>query len=210
MTPGPTIVRKCSACGTLIAELTIASGNTCGARFWTDGKREAPMLPDALWLVKCAHCGALIWINEQKKVGELGPWAPRGKDAARFRSARPPAAPSLDDYFAALSAPIADAQKERYIRLRAWWAGNDCRRQSGHAAPMSDQEIANLRTFLPFLDDADENDRVMKAEVLRELGMFRQAESLLLGTFTDCVARAAAIIRDLVSQQVAAVREMAF
>jgi hypothetical protein len=29
-----------------MAQRTLASGNTIGARFWTDGKMEAPMLPD--------------------------------------------------------------------------------------------------------------------------------------------------------------------
>jgi len=54
MLPGPTIVRKCSTCGKLIAQPTLLSGNTFGARFWTDGKREAPMLPEQPWLV-AAH-----------------------------------------------------------------------------------------------------------------------------------------------------------
>ena len=43
MLPGPTIIRRCSACGNPIAQGTLASWNTFGARFWTDGKMEAPM-----------------------------------------------------------------------------------------------------------------------------------------------------------------------
>ncbi|MBN1464158.1 hypothetical protein JXA02_00250 [candidate division KSB1 bacterium] len=35
---GTVIIRKCSACGELIVEDSIGSGNTFGARFWTDGR----------------------------------------------------------------------------------------------------------------------------------------------------------------------------
>ena len=44
MLPGPTIIKKCLVCSKSIEHHTIGSGNTFGATFWTDGKREAPML----------------------------------------------------------------------------------------------------------------------------------------------------------------------
>ena len=75
---------------------------------------------------------------------------------------------------------------------------------------MSGLEIANLRAFLSFLDEADEYDRIMKAEGLRELGMFTEAESLLSGTFSDDLGQAAAIIKNLTEQRVAVVQEMKF
>jgi uncharacterized Zn finger protein len=60
MIPGPTVIYECSSCGKHIEQQTIVSGNTFGARFWTDGKVDAPMLPDEPWLVKCQHCGILV------------------------------------------------------------------------------------------------------------------------------------------------------
>lgn len=168
------------------------------------------MLPDAPWLVKCQHCGALVWIDEQEQVGEIELWAPRDQDTSEFEDARPPATPSLQDYFAVLSTPVSHREKERYLRLRAWWAGNDPRRQSDRALPMSDDEIANLRALLPFLDEADENDRLMKAEALRELSMFPEAQALLSKSFSNELARAVAIIRDLTDQRISKVREMEF
>lgn len=71
MMPGPTAIRRCSACSKLIAERTIMSGNTFGARRWTDGKLNAPMLPEQPWLVKCPHCFALVWIDEQEEVSSV-------------------------------------------------------------------------------------------------------------------------------------------
>jgi hypothetical protein len=71
MMPGPTLIRRCSLCLKLFLQETISSGNTFGASWWTDGKMEAPMLPDEPWLVKCPHCGALLWIDEQEEVGNF-------------------------------------------------------------------------------------------------------------------------------------------
>ncbi len=63
-TPGPTIVRECPKCRVPIEEPTMASGNTIGARFWSDGKMVAPMLPNYPWLVKCSKCKHLFWVDE--------------------------------------------------------------------------------------------------------------------------------------------------
>ena len=210
MLPGPTLIRRCSDCGKLIAQDTIASGNTFGAHFWTDGKVDAPMLPDQPWLVKCRHCGALLWIDEQEQVGEKDPWESGDLDPDKFRDARECETPAASDYRANLAEGISDQRKERYLRLRAWWAGNDPRRGEAPAGPLSDAEIANLRAFLPLLNESDENDRIMKAEVLRELGRFEDAVALLAGPFDEEHSRAAAVIRDLAGRQISSVSEMQF
>ncbi len=61
MLPGPTIIKRCSDCSQLIEQSTLDSGNTLGAKFWTDGKRYFPMLPDNPWLVECPHCQAFLF-----------------------------------------------------------------------------------------------------------------------------------------------------
>ena len=55
--PGPDTIRECPGCKAQVREQTTLSGNTFRAQYWTDGKREAPMLPDFPWLVKCPKCG---------------------------------------------------------------------------------------------------------------------------------------------------------
>jgi hypothetical protein len=166
------------------------------------------MLPDEPWLVKCQHCGSLAWIDEQEQVGEIAPWGTADQEAGRFKDARPYATPSTQDYLGNLAEGVADRQKERYLRLRVWWAGNDARRQEPDAAPMSDEEIANLRAFAPLLDETDESDRLLKAEVMRELGAFGEAKALLSKPFPEEWSQAVTTIRDLARQEVAAVTEM--
>ena len=205
MTPGPTIIRKCSDCGKLIAQHMIGSGNTFGARYWTDGKRDAPMFTDAPQLVKCHHCATLIWIAEQKKVGQIEqPWVDNGG----FKDAQPYDAPSVRDYFTYLASGAYGKQKERYLRLQAWWAGNDMRRENNNASPLSDDEIANLRAFAKLLDEAVEDDRIMKAEVMRELGDFDEAMALLSRKYSRGLSSAVKIIKRLAEQKIPFVQEL--
>ena len=206
MTPGPTIIRECSACGKHIAQHTTGSGNTFGARFWTDGKRQAPMLPDQPWLVKCTHCNTLVWIDEQKQVGETDLWASDSKE--KFPDARPASTPTLQEYAHFIEAGVSDKNKERYLRLRAWWAGNDSRRETGQATPLDSFEVQNLRAFVTLLDEAEDNGRIMKAEVLRELGEFGAAEKLLATDFGEELLQAVSIISDLNQKRIAAVTEI--
>jgi hypothetical protein len=211
MLPGPTVIRRCSACTKLIEQFTLTSGNTIGARFWTDGKRDAPMLPDKRWLVKCQHCGALVWIDEQEKVGIVELEAPyRKQQQNSFKDALPYDTPSPDDYFAFLQKGVSDSEKEQYVRLCAWWAGNDARRNGEVVTPLSDDEIANLGAYAALLDETDESDRIIKAEIMRELGRYEDAVALLSTPFREQLAFAAAIIRNLSVQKIAVVREIFF
>lgn len=207
MLPGRTIIRKCSACSKPIEKDTIASGNTFGATFWTDGKRDAPMLPDQPWLVMCPHCHTPLWIDELEELGEIEPW---GKRDERFKDAITYELPSVDDYFAILEKGIETPEKERYVRLRAWWAGNDARRNTEIEIQISACEISNLTGFAQMLDESDANDLVMKAEVMRELGRFDDARTLLARSVDSNSSQAVAIIESLVDQGDPYVRQMHF
>lgn len=207
MTPGSTIIKKCSACSKLIEQHTCASGNTFGAIIWTDGKREAHMLPDQPWLVICPHCHEPLWIDELEKLGEA---EPLGDERDKFKDAREYKKPSQDDYFGLLANGIAELKKERYVRLCIWWAGNDERRNNTCKNPMSSREVANVTAFAQTLDESDANDLVMKAEAMRELGRFDDALLLLAKSSDKRIAQAVGIIRSLSEKRDSYVREMHF
>lgn len=88
MLPGITYVRGCPGCGGAILQHTLASGNTFGARFWTDGWMEAPMLPDRPWLVKCGKCVTLFWIDEARQLAKLDPMAPTSRGSHKYEIGR--------------------------------------------------------------------------------------------------------------------------
>ena len=53
MIPGNAEIVKCPYCGTEKMLMTLISGNTCGAEYWSDNKRIAPMLPSVSPVQKC-------------------------------------------------------------------------------------------------------------------------------------------------------------
>lgn len=155
-----------------------------------------------------AEIGTLLWIDEQTEAGEVDPWKETADDAIEFADARPSATPTLGEYTAFLHGGIADRGKERYVRLRAWWAGNDPRRTSPEARPLDSCEVENLRAVIGLLDEAEANDRIMKAEAFRELGEFARAEELLAKEVEEELMKAARIIRELARKGITTVEEM--
>jgi hypothetical protein len=201
---GPTIIKKCSVCSNLIKKDTIASGNTIGAKFWTDSKVDAPMLSEQPWLVKCLHCQSLIWIDEQEKVSEIDfntDYHSLNTDA-NYNRARPCISPALEDYFAFLEKNKLTKEKELYLRIRAWWAGNDKRRGIKNTTKsMSDAEKSNLQALANMLNISDDGDCILLAEIKRELEDFESAITLLERTFPDQLSQVASIIRELAKKQ---------
>lgn len=83
MTPGPARKAYCPHCQAVKLIATIASGNTIGARMWSDMKREAPMLPHASYVQKCEACSKYftlaVWADyetepEYAEGGSHGTW----------------------------------------------------------------------------------------------------------------------------------------
>jgi len=153
----------------------------------------------------------LLWMDEQERVGEIDPWnLETKKEVERFEDVPPPSMPTAGDYRGLLAAGPHDRQKERYLLIRAWWAGNDKRRESKDSGSLSEPEIVNLRVLVASLDESDNEDRIMKAEALRELGMFHEAEAVLARPVDPAMARAVSLIRDLCRQRISIVTEIRF
>lgn len=166
------------------------------------------MLPDQPWLVMCPHCHVPLWIDELEKIGEIEPSL--RDEQSKFTDARGYKRPSLDDYFALIANGVGDLQKERYVRRRAWWAGNDQRRTNAGEIPMSPREVANVVAFTHILDESGAYDLVTKAEAMRELGRFDDALSLLAKSADENIAQEVKIIKSLSEKHDPYVREMHF
>jgi hypothetical protein len=160
MMPGPTIVRKCPHCEQSVAQDSLASGNTIGATFWSDGRMIAPMLPDSLDLVKCPKCMKLFWFNKSIKVGELPPFS-QSNDIE----------PTALEYIRYAEASKLPKKLAKYIRIRAWWKANDYFRditpESEEAPPDPADKLPepdfrnNLEALAKLLDLNICQDRIM-------------------------------------------------
>ena len=98
--------------------------------------------------------------------------------------------PSADDYFLAIEAGLAkDEGQEKSLRLMAWWRANDSAREWRHAAEVTpaspDGFRRNLLRLVDLLTDDNDNDRLMRAEALRELGEFAAAKQALREVSTE-------------------------
>jgi hypothetical protein len=67
-----------------------------------------------------------------------------------------------------------------------------------------------MEAFALLLDEHDETDRLMKAEIYRELGRFADAEGLLKRPFSEGIMPAVDLIRELVRQRERKVTKLRF
>lgn len=214
MLPGPEIIIACPECGDLARRPTLASGNTFHAVQWSDGKLDAPMLPEYPELTRCRGCRKLYWLRDAPEAGELEPFHDyEGEDIPpAWLTAERADEPDLDEYADALEAAMTtDRDDERFLRTRYWWLYNDphreqqqheargSRRQSKHlkralqrAAAHAPRMEANLKQLAKLLDARKTHERLMKAEITRHLGRFDKAIALL----EKCPAR----LRDYADQ----------
>ena len=122
MLPGPDYVYRCPKCSALASQSSISSGNTFGAVYWSDAKREAPMLPERPALVACPKCETYLWIESLELVGEVD-WYHRDHSPAEWANAPRFRSPDGNDFVRALSAGVGDTpEHEQYIRVRLWWS----------------------------------------------------------------------------------------
>lgn len=203
MTPGPHKILKTTQSGSLVKIESLNSGNTIGARFWTDGKCVAPMMPDTPWLRRHPVSGELFWTDECDEVATEVPWG----DSNEFPGVPFAAEPTLEDYRHTLEAGLAATpEKERYVRMRLWWATNDPVRQ-GENQSLKDRD--NLQKLLLLLDESNANQRLTAAEICRELGEFDRAATLLEFAYPRGYLRAANLIKSLNEQKEVEVHELA-
>jgi hypothetical protein len=192
------IVRECPHCKARFVQEETLSGNTIGAKFYTDGRRYAPMLPEHPWLAKCPACGGLFWVEETEQV-DIGFDAAKGKPQVK--------APSEKEMMDFLAGPALTKDKEIYLRMRVWWAANDVWRWLPNPKPaFSKEQVKNLKILSALLDESDSDQRIFKAEIARELGNFEECLLLLSYQFEAGYDFATNFIKKLAEEKVRAVK----
>ena len=175
MIPGPPIIISCPHCGQYAKKQTMISYNTFGAQLWSDAKRITPMKPESPSLVLCTKCDQFYWVKDARKVAEI-------KNSAELKEKYSNVEfiefPTFHQYFKALET----SPDEKYIRIRIWWSYNDYFRTGKGkkiTQDMQDLNTKNLTALLKLLDESDQNDLLMKAEILRNLGWLHESKLLL-------------------------------
>lgn len=207
MIPGPDLVMACPHCGALARLFTLAQANPIGAVSWTDGYQDTPYAPRQPNVVRCHRCGQLHWTVEAREIGMIDPDAsPEKRDArfADFSSATPAEAgtPAPEEWLAAPQMKMLDEagylealetglartpDQELELRIHAWWRGNDRHRklESPGRYPSTPAAIANAERLIELSKDGEHELVLFRAEALRELGRFEEAQESLYGLCSD-------------------------
>ncbi len=184
MNLGPTLYLKCTneSCSHLLKQTVLLSGNTFGAKLYSDSKRIAPMLPDEPIICKCPSCGTFSWMKDlyerEVKSEDSFKHVEQTENASRAKFL------SIEEYIEVLNIPsvVSDANKEMRLRMLLLLTFND-RTRNGETLfqKETDQKIwlNNLLQLCDLLDLSIDFNCILKAEILRYLGKFDEALDVL-------------------------------
>ena len=201
MLPRPLVVRRCSVCPDFLYHYRRREESVWVPLFnkyslWTDGKISYCNRIADPELVLCPHCQAPLWIGELERCGEIRSIWQRWEGGGKIACCQEPA---IKDYASLLEQGVGSRVKERYTRLALWWTRNDARRRPGSRAPDPGfRERAEMAALAGLLDEADACDRVLKAELMRELGLLDEARALLASPVDDTLLDLVEVISRLV------------
>lgn len=131
MLPGPDLLYECPDCGNRIMSRSIASGNTIGARFYSDGRMDAPMLPDMPDLIACLGCSGLLWLSKLQPIAEFDMFGynkhqDNGSDEKLRIGAQDARPLDIKESKKALARIKKEYTAEEYfIRKKLWWMYNE-------------------------------------------------------------------------------------
>lgn len=173
MIPGPNYVYECPSCKNFLTNGSIISGNTFGSSFYSDGKRYSIMMPDFPDLTKCKKCETIFWLSNLEPIGTVE-WDRENKK--EWEQADKATSLTIEDNFKAINDGLAENNNDELLIRRAiFWLYNDRIRNK---LPLFNDEqdeerwTANCKRLLSLLDESDLNQKIMMAELYRNLGDF--------------------------------------
>jgi hypothetical protein len=181
MIPGPNYIIKCPYCSNLLSKRSLRSGNTIGSKLYSDTKRISPMLPDFPAITKCEKCQNIFWINEAEEIGNYEFSVPSNKQD--WEKAQRVTFLSYQEYYSVLKTKLIRSKADEiFIRIRILWEYNDSYRK-GRTSHQSNEgklkKTENIEALIALLDKNDVNQKLLIAELYRNLGNFDEAINLL-------------------------------
>lgn len=188
MMPGNTYVRECPHCSGKFTQPTMASGNTFGAKFWPDGKMDAPMMPEYPAYVGCPHCKGNFWVEDTNVVKSFGYNEEREIPDLTLDSNQNPipyTVPTKKIYLQGLEDLNITKENEIYLRSKLMQLYNDVNRDQKVQKPAIAAQIENWNRLLEILDSNDTQEKLLKVEIYREMSNFEEAKKAFTGEFDE-------------------------
>jgi hypothetical protein len=208
----------------------LGSGGAWRVTIWTDGDVFSSSYDPATGLYQCRACAAYIWVDEIEVLDSVrdppldeSMYELQGREVPCFARE----ISSTTDWPAALaSAPWRSRAEELHLRvaaMRAWnWDHRNMQElQAGyqrfcpdpnenaewvakHCASVNpslpDPALENLGELVAMLRVSDEEEQLLKAEALRELGLFEECLAVLEAPVEEKHQRLAAVIAEWAQQ----------
>ena len=134
------------------------------------------MIPEEVEVSRCSQCLNFYWLKE---AGWVDPDSPifliddiPGVDPI-----------TVDEYFELLNEyPRLGRSDERYVRQEIWWGMNDPIRETLETDyVMNDRYYKNIKRLYRLLRPSIVEEQIMKAEICRNLGSFKECVEILSG-----------------------------
>lgn len=215
MLPGHDQLVACPHCARPARHPGPMPGNPIGIRIWTDGKQVAPLSPETPPVAMCLGCEKPFWVSQAQKLGQLDLGS--GEDGVidmdpQWMDAEQVEEPTGEEYHQAIQSGFAKGtEEERTLRILAWWRENDPHRDDATTESLqtaTGDRRKNLERLLNLLGEANIGEQMMRAEILRHLGEFDQARSLLSKLEGSPFAPVLSQIRILCDARDVSVREL--
>lgn len=216
MLPGRHLLYRCTSCNGLFSNRIVRLGDIPDMQCRSDGQMNARKLPQTPPLVACPHCKALFCMLGSKYVIEFfnhsQDWDFRDdltSEAVASRKVQGALAEQFRDVpgydLAAVGQCLQYVQSqemaahETQLRIYTWHRFNDERIEFPRA--LNVEESKNLQLLLSELQPEGEDDHLVRAEFLRELGQFDEAAAALDRDFScDADAKAEQIMQAIERQ----------
>lgn len=175
----------CPRCDATVYQRQLWSGNSLGARYYSDRKREAPMLPTFPSFSKCPKCGELFWVRDLKPTKDVD--APKYGPSESYLDML-----DLEDTVRFLEEKNDTGDSELKVRTQLLQLYNDRIRRRVDQRTRAENEAAlwksdadkerwrkNLERVGELMKEIAPDDATFSAEIARELGRFDEAVAIL-------------------------------
>lgn len=170
MLPDHPYIFTCPHCGGEKKLLCLASGNTFGARHWSDNKQEADMLPRLSYVQRCPCCGKYYLLD--------GAVCRQAKDGFSMDTGRL-SWKEMKEAFRQLSEEgFCDGQHEANVRMLLLQTFNDCYHRSAEGKEIGEADARLFRGNALWLA-GHFGHGLFVAELYREAGMMEEARKEL-------------------------------
>ena len=166
-----TCLLRCAHCGSSSPSSVIASYSTAGAISYSDGFMRGGGLAIDDLAVRCPQCG-IPALKDELDVDTSKNWKALPRQG-RFRSKKSSEWQVVHPESLAAAKFWKNDDQEFAIRMAVWHRANHRdRKRPRDNPPRSVEEVDNVRALERLLDDTQIADRILSAEIYRELGLF--------------------------------------